>query len=193
CKRRFGGCTPAMAQYDDIIASYLEKQAALRAQLRLLRAGEKRPGQRMRSAEQAAIQRMEREIRDLEDAIARCRGRAGRPRQGGRRPPAPSGAQAGAGLDADRAGLRYGPGEGGGAPLIFRCRQANGVIVTGIEVDQEAFARIRGAGVMRCRFCGQEHAWELAERPSDSHAPMSFPPEDLPEPSVQNGAYAAHP
>jgi hypothetical protein len=164
-----------VGQYDDIIASYLEKQAGLQARLRLLRAGEKRPGQRTRSAEQAAIQRLEREIRDLEDAIARCRGRSGRPGRDRRRPAASGAAQ---------AGVR---------PLIVRCPHANRVILTGIEVDDEAFATIRRTAVMRCRFCGQEHAWELAERPSDALAPMPLGAEDFAGRSVVNGAHAAHP
>jgi hypothetical protein len=44
---------------------------------------------------------------------------------------------------------------------------------------------------MRCRFCGQEHAWELAERPPDALAP--FGAEDVSGRSVANGAHAAHP
>ena len=144
-----------MGRYDDIIASYLEKQASLRARLIMLRTGEKRAGQRMRSAEQAAIHRIEREIADLQDAIARCRQKSGRPRHDGR-PPAASGAA--------QAGTR---------PLIVRCPRTNRVIATGIDIDHEAFAAIRTAGVMHCRFCGQEHPWELAERPPDAYAPIA--------------------
>ena len=151
-----------MGQYDDIIASYLEKQAGLRARLGLLRTGERRAGQRIHSAEQAAILRIQREIRDLEDAIARCRGKSGRPGRDRRHLAAPGAAP---------AGVR---------PLIARCPQTNRVILTGIEVDDEAFATIRRTAVMRCRFCGEEHAWELAERPPDSFALMPFGAKDIP-------------
>ena len=60
-----------MAKYDDIVEGYREKQVNLRRQIGKLK------GQiRMGSAEAgtaAAIQRAERQIGDLDGAIARCR------------------------------------------------------------------------------------------------------------------------
>ena len=60
-----------MAKYDDIVEAYREKQGDLRRQIAKLK------GQiRMESAEAgtaAVIQRAERQITDLEAAIARCR------------------------------------------------------------------------------------------------------------------------
>ena len=63
-----------MAKYDDIVEGYREKQVSLRRQIAKLK------GQvRMGSAEAgtaAMIQRAERQIANLDGAIARCREKA---------------------------------------------------------------------------------------------------------------------
>ena len=62
-----------MAQYDDIIDGYRDKQAAIRRQIATLRAMEKLTGgQTDNPVATATIHRAERQIADLDDAIARC-------------------------------------------------------------------------------------------------------------------------
>ena len=69
-----------MAQYDDIIEGYRDKQATIRRQIAKLRAMEKLAGGKTNSpAATATIQRAERQIADLDNAIARCREKAHRP------------------------------------------------------------------------------------------------------------------
>ena len=45
---------------------------------------------------------------------------------------------------------------------------------------------------MRCRFCGQEHAWEIVKRLPTTAALMSIKAEDFLGRSVQNDVLAAH-
>ncbi len=56
-----------MAKYDDIVEGYREKQGDLRRQIAKLKGGSAEAGTA------AVIQRAERQIADLEAAIARCR------------------------------------------------------------------------------------------------------------------------
>ena len=66
-----------MARYDDIIEGYQEKQATLRRQIAKLRAGQKAAGAQTNGVDAAAtIHRTERQIADLDKAIARCREKA---------------------------------------------------------------------------------------------------------------------
>jgi hypothetical protein len=66
-----------MAQYDDIIDGYRDKQAAIRQQIAKLRAMEKLAGgQPNNPVATATIHRAERQIADLDNAIARCREKA---------------------------------------------------------------------------------------------------------------------
>jgi hypothetical protein len=63
-----------MAQYDDIIDGYRDKQAAIRQQIAKLRAMEKLAGGETNNpVATATIHRAERQIADLDNAIARCR------------------------------------------------------------------------------------------------------------------------
>jgi superfamily I DNA and RNA helicase len=65
-----------MARYDDIIEGYQEKQATLRRQIAKLRAGQKAAGAQTNGVDAATIHRTERQIADLDKAIARCREKA---------------------------------------------------------------------------------------------------------------------
>jgi len=60
-----------MAKYDDIVEGYREKQGDLRRQIAKLK-GQIRKGS-AEAGTAAVIQRAERQIADLEAAIARCR------------------------------------------------------------------------------------------------------------------------
>ena len=60
-----------MAKYDDIVEGYLEKQASLRRRIAKLKGGIKMGTAEAGTA--AVIQRAERQIADLDGAIARCR------------------------------------------------------------------------------------------------------------------------
>lgn len=168
-----------MGQYDDIIASYVEKQAKLRAQLKVLVAGD---GQSATLPVRAVIQRIEREIRDLDGAIYRCCTKSGTRQLGQERelskdpPTAPP-------LEGSRSGRHL-------AQIVFRCEQADRVITTGIEIEAAVFHSLRTARVMRCRFCGEEHSWKVVERAPAAAALMSTKAEDYLGRSVQSEAYA---
>jgi len=60
-----------MAKYDDIVEGYREKQVGLRGQIAKLKGQIKRGTAEAGTA--AVIQRAERQIADLDAAIARCR------------------------------------------------------------------------------------------------------------------------
>jgi hypothetical protein len=60
-----------MAKYDDIVESYRDKQADLRRQISKLKGQISRGSAKAGAA--AVIQRAERQIADLDAAIARCR------------------------------------------------------------------------------------------------------------------------
>ena len=63
-----------MAQSDDIIEGYHHKQAAIRHQIAKLRAMQKLAGgQTDNLVATATVHRLERQIDDLDNAIARCR------------------------------------------------------------------------------------------------------------------------
>ena len=61
-----------MAKYDEIVEGYREKQGDLRRQIAKLK-GQAKMGTADQRATMEAIQRIERQIADLEKAIARCR------------------------------------------------------------------------------------------------------------------------
>lgn len=77
------------------------------------------------------------------------------------------------------------------AQLIFRCNQAKRVITTGIEIDRSVFESLNKARSMLCRFCGQDHAWELVEQAPDAAALMSLRAEDYLGRCLQSEARAA--
>lgn len=169
-----------MGLYDDIIASYLEKQAKLRAQLKLLYAGD---GQTVTLPVRAAIERIEREIRDLDGAIYRCstKSSALQPTES----PRPASPQRAEDHRAKRSNGQH------LAHIIFRCDQAGVVITTGLEIEAAVFESLRTARVMRCRFCGEEHSWKVVRRVPATAALMSTKAEDFLGRSVQSEAYAA--
>jgi len=173
-----------MGLYDDIIASYLEKQARLRAQLKLLYAGD---GQTVTLPVKAAIERIEREIRDLDGAIYRCSKKSAlQPVEGP--VPYPSRPTSPQKAEDHRAKLSNGQHL---AHIIFRCDQAGVVITTGLEIEAAVFEGLRTARVMRCRFCGEEHAWKVVRRVPATAVLMSTKAEDFLGRSVQSEAYAA--
>jgi len=77
------------------------------------------------------------------------------------------------------------------AHLIFRCRKANRVITTSIEIDPEVFRRLRTARELRCLFCGQTHKWEAVERAPDVFTLMSLRAEEFLGRSVESEVHAA--
>lgn len=172
-----------MGQYDDIVESYLEKQANLRAQLKLLKEVAERDDLAVRSPVMAAMRRIEYEIGDLDAAIGRCHAKS---RQ----------AQRSAASSAIRRGARQ---DGVGQPrpepvtqLVFRCHKADRVIATGIEITRELFESLPAARTLRCRFCGQDHAWEAVEQAPAVVTRMSLRAEDFLGRAVQSDAHAAN-
>lgn len=172
-----------MGQYDNIISSYLDKLADLRAQLESLKrvAG----GHSGQSPASAAIQRIEYEILDLVGAIDRCRERSEKSVAIGAR------RNTNGQLHRKSSSSSIETQKRTKSHLIFRCSQANRVITTGIELDPNDFGRIHVIRTIKCRFCDQEHAWELIERVPDASALMSIKAEDYLGRSVQSEAYAA--
>lgn len=78
------------------------------------------------------------------------------------------------------------------AQLVFRCGVANRLITTGIEVDPLAFSKIHVARTIRCRFCGQDHAWEIVDHLTEEMAAfMSVRAENYLGRSVQDETLAA--
>jgi len=65
------------------------------------------------------------------------------------------------------------------AHLIFRCVKANRTITTGIHIKPEVFASLQTARTMRCRFCGQDHPWEIIDKAPEAAALMSIRAEDF--------------
>jgi len=169
-----------MGQYDDIIASYEDKQANLRRQLKLLRAVAEKDGQKAGGAVNAAIRRINSEIRDLDAAIDRCRGKSGQLQH----PTSSSAIRIGAhpGANGQEVPLAH---------LVFRCRKAKRVITTGIEITRDLFESLPTARTMRCRFCGQDHPWEAVEQAPDVRALMSLRAEDFLGRSLQSDVHAA--
>src|SRR5215813_11324874 len=111
-----------MGQYDDIIASYLDKQANLRAQLKLLTAIAERDDQKNRGPVRAAIQRIEHEIGDLDAAINRCRAKSEQTQR------LPSSSALPIVPRQDGNGQL---GEAAMTHMVFRCHKAQRVIATG--------------------------------------------------------------
>jgi len=63
--------------------------------------------------------------------------------------------------------------------------------MTGLDVEPETFERLQGVRFMRCRFCGQDHAWELVERIPQAAVLMSQEATDCLRRSLLSGANAA--
>ena len=77
------------------------------------------------------------------------------------------------------------------AHLIFRCCSVNRVITTGVHVDPEVFGRLNSERAIRCRFCGNDHAWEIIDQIPEVAALMSTRAEDFLGRAVEDEAFAA--
>jgi hypothetical protein len=77
------------------------------------------------------------------------------------------------------------------AHLIFRCDRTDFTIMTGLEVEPEVFESLRAARFMQCRFCGQDHAWEIVDRIPEVAGLMSRAATDCLRRSLQSDANAA--
>ena len=77
------------------------------------------------------------------------------------------------------------------AHLVFRCDKNGRVIVTGIELHPDTFNSLHKARIMRCKFCGQDHVWEVVKRIPAAAVLMSIKAEDCLGRSVQNDMLAA--
>jgi hypothetical protein len=77
------------------------------------------------------------------------------------------------------------------AHLIFRCDQTDFAIMTGLEVEPAVFERLRATRFLQCRFCGQDHCWEVVERIPKAAALMSRGAADCLRRSLQSDANAA--
>lgn len=77
------------------------------------------------------------------------------------------------------------------AHLILRCHPGGRVIMSGVEIDPPTFKMLHHARTVPCRFCGQEHAWEIVDKVPEAAVLMSIRAEDFLGRSVQNEAYAA--
>jgi len=77
------------------------------------------------------------------------------------------------------------------AHLVFRCDHTSRIIMTGIEMRPEVFNSLSTGRTMRCRFCGQDHAWEIVEHMPAAAVLMSIKAEDLLARSVQSDVYAS--
>lgn len=75
--------------------------------------------------------------------------------------------------------------------LVFRCPEAKRLILTGISMEPGVFGRLQKSRSMICRFCGQEHPWELVDRWPEMFALMSLKAEDYLARSVHCDALAA--
>jgi len=181
-----------MGQYDEIVASYLEKQEQLRAQLRVLEPLAKSSSAKVGEVPVSAIvHRLEREIRDLDGAIKRCRRK-----ENGVQSELPPVSVRWKGMfqDNDRGDSPSAPGEPGQhamVQVIFHCPKANRVIATGIEMNRNTFAGLARSRAMRCKFCGDEHAWEVIERTPKLATLLSRRAEDFLGRAAQSDAYAA--
>jgi len=76
------------------------------------------------------------------------------------------------------------------AHLIFRCDQHRRIIMTGVEVHPEIVKNLR-ARTMRCRFCDQDHLWEVVQHMPAAAMLMSIRAEDYLGRSVQSDVLAA--
>jgi len=76
------------------------------------------------------------------------------------------------------------------AHLIFRCRAANRVVMTGVEIKTDTFSKLRLPHTMPCRFCGSEHTWEIVDKVPDAAALLSIRAEDYLARSVQSDTHA---
>jgi len=76
------------------------------------------------------------------------------------------------------------------AHLVFRCDQHSRVIMTGVELHPEVFNSLRSR-TMRCRFCGQDHPWEVVQHMPAAAVLMSIRAEDFLGRSVQSDVLAA--
>ena len=77
------------------------------------------------------------------------------------------------------------------AHLIFRCDQTNLAMMTGLEIEPEVFERLRAMRFVQCRFCGQDHGWEVVERIPEAAALMSRGATECLRRSLQSDANAA--
>jgi hypothetical protein len=95
--------------------------------------------------------------------------------------------------NGQRAHNSAGPGKGWClmAHLIFRCDQTDFVIMTGIEMEPEAFERLHPARSVQCRLCGQGHVWEIVERIPNAALLMSRAAKDCLRRSLLSDANAA--
>ena len=78
------------------------------------------------------------------------------------------------------------------AQLIYRCAKSGRVIMTGIEMERNAFLRLHTLRTIPCKFCGQAHIWELVERVPDDCAVMSLLSETFFGRSVESAELATH-
>ena len=77
------------------------------------------------------------------------------------------------------------------AHLIFRCNAANRVITTGIEIDPCVFGKLHKIRTIPCRFCGDEHTWELIEHLPATAALMSLKAEGFLGRAIEDESNAA--
>jgi hypothetical protein len=77
------------------------------------------------------------------------------------------------------------------AHLILRCDQIDVVVMTGLDVEPEVFESLRAARCLQCRFCGQDHAWEIVDRIPRAAVLMSRAATDCLRRSLQSDANAA--
>jgi hypothetical protein len=77
------------------------------------------------------------------------------------------------------------------AHLIFRCDQTNLAMMTGLEIEPAVFERLHATRFVQCRFCGQDHAWEVVERIPEAAALMSRGATECLRRSLQSDANAA--
>jgi len=75
--------------------------------------------------------------------------------------------------------------------LVFRCGKFHRIITTGIEIESVLFESLQAPRLMHCRFCGQDHAWEVVESLPADAALMSIRAEDFMGRSVQSETHAA--
>jgi len=63
--------------------------------------------------------------------------------------------------------------------------------MSGVEIDHPTFRSLHITRTVPCRFCGQEHAWEIVDKVPEAAALMSLRAEDFLGRSIQSDAYAA--
>ena len=77
------------------------------------------------------------------------------------------------------------------ARLVYRCKETDRIISTGIDIDPKHFERFPPRTVS-CPFCGAKHTWQIVDQDPDWVVPMSLKAETYLGLSVEAETLAAN-